>query len=80
MAKKNGGETGISLEQIGVRLKSLRKERYTNYENFAYENDLNRVQYGRYENGNDMRMSTFLKILKALNVTPAEFFQEGFGK
>ena len=66
------------MKQMGDRLKLLRKKKYSNYEHFAYENELNRVQYGRYENGKDLRMSTFLKILTALKITPKEFFSEGF--
>lgn len=78
MAAKKEKDTDQLLKEIGVRLKTLRKRKYSNYEHFAYENDLNRVQYGRYENGNDFRMSTFLKILKALKISPVEFFSEGF--
>ena len=72
---KKEKDTERMMKGIGARMKELRKEKYSNYEHFAYENDLNRVQYGRYENGNDFRMSTFLKILKALKISPADFFK-----
>jgi transcriptional regulator with XRE-family HTH domain len=61
--------------EIGKKIREIRKRKYSNYEHFAYEHDLNRVQYGRYENGKDLRMSTFLKILKALKVSPTDFFK-----
>ena len=66
------------LKQIGARIRETRKKKHSNYEDFAYENDINRVQYGRYENGQDMRMSSFLKILKALKISPKEFFGKEF--
>jgi len=78
MTTKKEKDIEQMMKGIGTRMKQLRKDKYSNYEYFAYENDLNRVQYGRYENGNDFRMSTFLKILKALKITPKEFFSEGF--
>jgi len=78
MAPKKNNDVEKQMQSIGKRIKELRKKSYSNYEKFAYENDLNRVQYGRYENGKDLRMSSFLKILSALKVTPKDFFSEGF--
>jgi transcriptional regulator with XRE-family HTH domain len=78
MAKKADTDLEKQMQDIGKRMKELRKKKHSNYEHFAYENELNRVQYGRYENGKDLRMSSFLNILKALKVTPKEFFSEGF--
>ena len=67
------------LVQCGKRLKALRKAKgFSNYEQFAYLNNIGRSQYGKYEKGADMRLSTFLRVLKALEVTPIEFFSEGF--
>lgn len=67
------------LENLGKRLKALRKKAgYKNYEYFAFENGLARAQYGRYENGSDIRFSTLMRVIEALGVTPAEFFSEGF--
>lgn len=69
------------LAHIGRRLKALRKAKgYKNYEQFAYEHNIGRAQYGRYEKGSDLRLSSLLKVLDALQVTPAEFFGEGFDK
>lgn len=67
------------LKQVGKRLKTLRKAKgYSNYEQFAYENNIGRAQYGRYEKGSDLRLSTFFKVLEAMNISPEEFFREGF--
>jgi transcriptional regulator with XRE-family HTH domain len=63
------------LDQIGSKLKALRIQKgYSNYEIFAFDNGLNRVNYGRYEKGNNMRLDTLIKILECHNLTLAEFF------
>lgn len=78
MASKDK-ETLKQLHNLGERFKKLRKEKgYTNYEIFAFDNNIPRAQYGRYENGEDLRFSSLLKVLKALDMTLEEFFSEGF--
>ena len=78
MAKKDEF-TLKQLQKLGNRFKQLRKEKgYTNYEIFAYDNEIPRAQYGRYEKGEDLRFSSLLKVLKALDITLEEFFSEGF--
>lgn len=68
------------LKKLGERIQELRKEKgYTNYESFAFEKGIPRAQFGRYENGQDLRFSSLSKVLKALDVTFEEFF-EGFEK
>ena len=67
----------IALKKLGERIRELRiKKGYTNYEHFAYENGISRTQYGKYENGENMKFLTFLKVLKGLDVTINEFFEE----
>jgi hypothetical protein len=68
------------LKQLGDRIKYLRthKAKYSNYENFAYDHDIPRAQYGRYEKGEDLRYTSLLKIVKAFGMTLEEFFSEGF--
>ena len=74
-AKKESDETE-NLKQVGDRLKYYRKKAgYTNYEYFAYENDISRPQYGKYEAGANIQLNTLMKILKALNVSLEEFFK-----
>jgi transcriptional regulator with XRE-family HTH domain len=64
------------LEKLGARLKELRIAKgYSNYEQFAYDHNIPRAQYGRYERGQDLRISSLLKVLRALEVTPSEFFK-----
>ena len=67
------------LAKLGERIKSLRlKAGYASYETFAYEHNLPRAQYGRYEQGKDLRFSSLVKIVSAFDLTMAEFFEDGF--
>lgn len=69
-------EEKIFLKKIGDRLKFYRKKAgYSNYEYFAYENNISRPQYGKYEAGANIQLNTLYKILNALKVTPEEFFK-----
>ncbi|MEP0367147.1 MAG: helix-turn-helix transcriptional regulator [Cyclobacteriaceae bacterium] len=70
-------EINAKLESLGMRLKELRLEKgYTNYEMFAFKNDIPRAQYGRYEKGSDLKLSSLFKVAKALEVTMEELFKE----
>lgn len=72
-------KTKEQLINLGNKLRELRiKQGYSNYEQFAYEHNLPRAQYGRYEKGQDLRFSSLLKVLKAFDVSLKEFFKEGF--
>lgn len=69
------------LENLGERLKEIRREKgYTNYEQFAFDNEIPRAQYGRYEKGHDLRFSSLLKVLKAMDISLKDFFSQGFDK
>jgi len=73
--KQTKEEEAIYLKKIGERLKYFRKKAgYTNSEYFAYENNISRPQYGKYEAGANIQLNTLIKILKAMNVTLEEFF------
>lgn len=71
-------EFDLFIEKIGKTMKKLREERgYTNYENFAFENNIARSQYGKYEKGTeDLRLSSLYKVLNAMNISFEEFFRE----
>jgi transcriptional regulator with XRE-family HTH domain len=67
------------VEKLAKRIQALRvKQGYTNYENFAFEKEIPRAQYGRYEKGEDIRFSSLMKVIKAFGMSPKEFFSEGF--
>ena len=62
---------------IAKKLKSLRIEKgYTSYENFAWDNEIPRVQYWRMEKGTNFTIRTFLRILDVHNLTLKEFFED----
>ncbi len=65
------------VTNIGVRLKKLRIEKgYSSYENFAWDNEIPRVQYWRMEKGTNFTIRTFLRVLDAHQITLKEFFDE----
>lgn len=60
---------------ISQRLKQIRMQKgFSNYEHLAYELGISRSQYGRYENGGNMKITTLIKILNFLDITIEEFF------
>jgi len=71
--------TEQQLKNLANRIREVRKEKgYDNYEQFAFDNELPRAQYGRYEKGQDLRFSSLLKVLKAMNISLKDFFGKGF--
>ena len=65
-----------TLKKIGNKIRTLRKEKgYSSHETFAYENEIDRTQMGRYERGSDMQLTSLLKVLNALDTSLEEFFQ-----
>lgn len=77
--KERESQTQAFLIWIGKRLRALRKAKgYSNYELFAFDHDIPRAQYGRYEKGEDMRLSSLLKVIKALDISVKDFFSDGF--
>jgi transcriptional regulator with XRE-family HTH domain len=64
---------------MGKRITELRKKAgYTSQETFAYDADIPRALYGRYEKGVNLTVSSLHRILKHHQITFKEFFREGF--
>ncbi len=62
-------------KQVGATLRALRKEAgYSSYETFAYEIGMDSAQYGKYERGKNMEMSTLFRILWFHKMQPDAFF------
>ncbi len=77
--KVTGKEKSPEVLLLAKRIKELRiKKGYTNYEYFAYEHNISRAQFGRYEKGEDLRFSSLVKVVRAFGMTLEEFFSEGF--
>lgn len=67
------------LQKLAKRIRTLRLEKgYTNADFFAYEHEFSRSQYNRYENGENIKFASLMKIIRAFGMTPKEFFSEGF--
>ncbi len=67
------------LNKLGKRLKYFRKSKgYSNYEHLAYDLGVSRSQYGKYENGGNIKFTTLCKILNHLDISLEEFFKDGF--
>ena len=78
-AKKKQLSHPKELQKLGKRIKELRiQQGYSSYEYFAYDHDISRAQFGRYEKGEDLRFSSLIKVVNALGMTLSEFFSEGF--
>jgi transcriptional regulator with XRE-family HTH domain len=77
LSKTSGKEFDDFLIEVGERLKKYRKENgYTSYEQFAFDKEIGRAQYGKYEKGTeDMRLSSLHKVLESLDVSWGEFFK-----
>lgn len=64
------------IQKMCEKLKKIRIERgYTSYENFAWDNDLPRVQYWRLENGVNFRMESLLRVLDVHKIKLEDFFK-----
>lgn len=63
--------------KIANKIKELRVSKgYTSHETFAWDNNLNRVQYWRVENGANITIKTLLTVLDIHKITLADFFRD----
>lgn len=63
------------VRKIGDRIRELRKKAgYTSYENFAFDNDIPRVQYGRLEKGVNFRITSLMRVLEVHKMSLEDFF------
>jgi DNA-binding Xre family transcriptional regulator len=69
------------LQNLSKRIKKIRKEKgFKSYELFAYDIEISRAGMSKYEAGtfDDIRIRTLLKIIDGLEISPKEFFSQGF--
>ena len=64
------------LKMIGKKVSEKRQEQGSNSIIFTESHHINRMTLYRIENGQDYNMSTFLQVIKAIGVSPEEFFEE----
>ena len=66
-----------NIKKVANKIRQLRIDsNYSSYENFAFDNDINRVQYWRVESGKNITLKTFFKILSIHKITPEEFYKD----
>ena len=75
-----GSKKEDPLKVLGARLRELRRKAgYTSADKSAFDKGIDRTQWARYERGEvDLQYLSLLKVLMALDVSPAEFFGKGF--
>ena len=69
-------EITAALLKIGQHIKAKREEGFSSAEDLAFQINIARANFYRYEAGKDMYLSTFLRIMAGLDVSPGEFFGE----
>lgn len=57
------------LKEIGKRVRSYRKIKSSNYEDFANDFHFNKVTLSRIENGENYTLSSLVQLLNLLDVT-----------
>lgn len=64
------------LKKLATHLKSARKKNgFTSFEHFAYQMDIGRSLYAKYESGSDLKVSTLFKIIEGMGMSVSEFFK-----
>ena len=70
-------ESEETILLIAEKIRTLRKEiGYTSYETFAFDYNINRVQYHRIEKGQNITLKTLINVLKIHNLTIQDFFKD----
>ena len=77
LTNNNPNDLDPRIAKIADKIKKLRIEsNYKNYESFAYDHDINRVQYWRIEKGANITIKTLLSVLDIHKMSLAEFFKD----
>ena len=81
MKKENNNAVNDIEDQrfikIANKIKELRIQKgYSSHETFAWDNNLNRVQYWRIEKGSNITLKTLLAILDIHKISLSLFFSD----
>lgn len=64
------------IQKLGATLKAARKQKgFTSFEHFAYQMDISRSLYAKYEAGSDLRVSTLFRIIEGMGMRVSDFFK-----
>ena len=70
-------ELDSRIVMIANKIKELRiLKGYSSHESFAWDNNLNRVQYWRIEKGSNITLKTLLNILDIHQISLSDFFKD----
>lgn len=73
----NAPDDKIRIEAIASRIKALRiKAGYRSYQHFAIENELDPRQYFRVEKGQNLKITSLLRIINIHGISLSEFFKD----
>jgi len=65
------------ITRIANKIRKLRIQKgYSSHESFAWDYNLNRVQYWRIEKGTNITLKTLITILYIHKITLSEFFKD----
>lgn len=87
MAKQKRGHKKVYTDKIQAKKevcvkvsellrKTRKKQGFTSGRHFAEGLGIAKTVYGRYENGQDMRVSTLIKIIQGTGSKVSDFFSE----
>lgn len=80
MQENQNDSSGVKVDsriiKIALKVKELRiNSGYTSHESFAWDNNINRVQYWRIEKGSNITLKTLLTVLDIHKISLADFFK-----
>lgn len=67
-----------ALKHFGKRLKAVRKAASKSQMDLAFEKEINLRRLSAWETGEDIKLSSIVRVCNALGITLKEFFSEGF--
>ena len=68
-------EADQKLVQLGKKVRKLRKAKRANYEDFARENNINKVTLNKIEKGESVSLRLFINIIQKLGISLQDFFE-----
>ena len=68
-------EVNQKLENIGAKVRMLRKERSPNYEDFAAKSNINKVTLNKIERGESVSLRLFVLTIQKIGISLEDFFK-----
>jgi DNA-binding XRE family transcriptional regulator len=63
------------LVQIGMKVRQIRREKSPNYEDFARDNNINKVTLNKIEKGDSVSLRLFINVIQKLGISLQDFFK-----